>query len=242
MNSRNTIQDELTELNSGLSSDLNGTSYVVPQGYFEGLADVVLARIKTQNASVSDEIAELSPLLAGLSKKMPYSVPEDYFQISMEELPLMASENEESAMLSFIGKEMPYELPAGYFDNLSDEILSRLSVKKAKVVPFGRKLVRMMAAAAVVGVIIISGIFYFRNSGNNVSTADPVAVELKKVSTEELNAFIKNTDANVLDDKTQVTAKNTPPKESQKLFKDVSDEELKAFLDQVPVDDEELMD
>lgn len=246
MNSRNTIQDELKELNSELSSGLNGTPYSVPQGYFEGLAGSVLAKLKAQNGSAEEEIAELSPLLAGLSKNMPYSIPQNYFQASMEDLSLISSEEKESLVLSFIEKEMPYQVPAGYFEALPQEILSRVSQKQAKLVSFGRtRFVQMMAAAVIVGVLVISGIFYFRNNGTQTtgSSTPDVAVELKKASTEELNTFIKNTDLSITQDKAQVTARNTASQtKNKKLFAGVSDEELKAFLDQIPAYDEELMD
>lgn len=245
MNSRNTIQHELRGLNSELSADLNGTPYFVPQGYFEGLTEAILMKIKAQNVSAAEEIAELSPLLAGLSKKMPFSLPQDYFRTSIEDIPLITSENEESAMLSYIGKEMPYEVPSGYFESLPEEIFSKISPKKAKVVPYRRKVVRMMAAAAVMGVMAVAGIFYFRDNGtqSTVTTAPDVAFELKQVSTEALNEFIENTDVNITEDKGQVTAKNTPkPKEAKKIFQDVTDEELEAFLGQLPTDEEVLMD
>ena len=245
MSSRNTIQDELRGLNSELSPDFHGTPYAVPSGYFESLAEAVLAKIKRQNLSPVSEIAELSPLLAGLSKKMPFSIPDDYFQTSIENLPLAAFENEESAMLSFIGKEMPYDVPAGYFENLPVQLLSKVAGTNAKVVPFRRKVVRLMAAAVVIGVMAVAGIFYFTKGGtdtNNNTTPTDVAVELKKVSTEELDEFIKSADINLTDETTQVTAKNTMKPKEAKIFRDVTDEELKAFLEQLPVEEEVFMD
>ena len=46
MSDRNTIQDELNELNSGLNPASGYNPYSVPEGYFEGLASAVLAKIK----------------------------------------------------------------------------------------------------------------------------------------------------------------------------------------------------
>jgi hypothetical protein len=103
-----------------------------------------------------------------------------------------------------------------------------------------RKWMRLAVAAMVTGVIGISGITYFNNRGNTTSSgSDPVAVELKKVSMEELNEFISNTAFDITDDKSPVTAKNNSRKpETKKIFADVSDKELDAFLSQVPTDDE----
>src|SRR5438270_8274638 len=104
------IKDELRDLNSQLPD--NQVPYSIPEGYFEGLAGAVLAKIKgDQGESASDEIGQLSPLLASISRNMPYSFPDNYFQTVDEEIPVLIAEEKESAVLSFIGKTMPYVLP-----------------------------------------------------------------------------------------------------------------------------------
>ena len=93
----------------------------------------------------------------------------------------------------------------------------------------------MAAAAVVSGIILLSGLAYFKSG---TTSADPVAVEIKKASTEELNAFIKTADVSSTDDNS--TAQNT--KDVRQLLKDVSDGELETFLNQVPTEDEEEFD
>lgn len=234
MNSRNTIQDELNELNSGLNSNSNNP-YSVPGGYFDGLAASVLAKVKGETpVSAMEELVQLSPFLAGISKEMPYAVPEDYFQSNIEGLKAFTSESEESLVLSFIEKEMPYEVPTGYFANVPEQVLEKVSNQGAKVVPIGRrKWMRLAVAAAVTGIMAVSGIFYFNNRSNNGTAGDPVTA-VEKATTEELNDFI-NTTA-VTDDKSQVIVNNNP--KTEKIFADVSDKELNDFLDQMPADDE----
>ncbi len=52
----------------------------VPAGYFENLADDILSKINTkQEQSVNDELNELSPVLAAVSKTNVYEVPAGYF-------------------------------------------------------------------------------------------------------------------------------------------------------------------
>jgi hypothetical protein len=239
MSNRNTIQDELNDLNSGLNPNSNNTPYSVPDGYFEGLAASVLAKIKGEApVSASEEIAQLSPLLAGISRKLPYSVPENYFHSNIDGLEAFTSESEESLVLSFIEKEMPYEVPAGYFANVPEQVLEKISDRGAKVIPMmKRKWVRLAVAAMVTGIIAISGIAYFNNKGTNDPAVDPVAKVLKKTSTQELNEFIKST---VVDVTTPVTAQSSPSKTEKRLFDDVSDKELDAFLSQVPTDVDEI--
>lgn len=240
MNERNTIQNELNELNSGLNPNSNNTPYSVPEGYFEGLAASVLAKIKGEAAiSASDEIAQLSPLLAGISKKLPYSVPDNYFQSNIENLEAFTSENEESLVLSFIDKEMPYQVPTGYFANVPEQVLEKVATHSARVVPMmKRKWVRLAVAAMVTGIIAISGITYFNNRGSHsIASTDPGTV-VKKASTKELNDFINSTAVTLSNDQTPVTVKNTT--ETKKIFNDVSDKELDAFLSQMPTDDEDI--
>lgn len=241
MKNRNTIQNELNELNSSLSSELDSVTFSVPDGYFDGLANSILARIKGEMAvSSSEEIAGLSPLLAGISRKLPYSIPDNYFSLNIEGLQAFTSENEESLVLSFIDKEMPYEVPSGYFANVPEQVLQKISNQGTKVVAFRkRNWIRLAAAAVVTGILAISGIVYFNNrtTGNGISN-DPV-MAVKKASTEELNDFIKTTALDATDGKSSLTVLNKAPKtEAKKLFADVSDKELDDFLDQMPGDDE----
>jgi hypothetical protein len=132
---------------------------------------------------------------------------------------------------------MPYQVPTGYFMNLPEQVLEKVSDRSARVVPMmKKKWMRLAVAAAVTGIVAISGIVYFNNRGGSTTT-DPVTA-VKKASTEELNEFIKSTVVNVTDDKAPATAKNTT--ETKKIFDDISDKELEAFLNQVPTDDEEI--
>ena len=54
----------------------------VPQGYFDTLSDSILSKIKAQQSiqTVTEELNELSPVLAGLSKEILYEVPAGYFE------------------------------------------------------------------------------------------------------------------------------------------------------------------
>lgn len=241
MKNRITIQEELKALNSELPPNSDGTLFNVPDHYFEGLASSVLEKIKTsETLNASAEIAGLSPLLATISQQNPYTVPENYFQANIEALPAFTSSKEESAVLSFIGKELPYQAPAGYFANLPDQILKRVNHRKAAVMPMKSSWMRLAAAAMIIGIAVISGIV-FMNKGGNKIVKDPV-VAVKKASIQELNDFLKSTDINLTDTtihNDQTTATNSNSKtEARKMFQNVSSKELKAFLDQVPADDE----
>ena len=68
------------------------TPYAVPVGYFNNFTDKLMERISLEKRSVSNndavqEIAEISPLLAGLQKKNPYSLLPGYFETWKAALP-----------------------------------------------------------------------------------------------------------------------------------------------------------
>jgi hypothetical protein len=229
--SHNNIQDELRDLNSDLPA--NNNPFSVPEGYFEGLAGSVMAKIKSGNTGNSEtaieEIAILSPFLAGLSRTMPYTVPENFFQSTISELTILISEEKESEVLSFIDKSMPYQVPDSYFDLLPRSILSKVAPAQAKVIPIGRSNWKRMAVAAMITAIIgISGIFYFSNKS---ASKDPIA-QVRNASTNDIEAFLRSTGASLSG---SATAQNSSRKsEIKDMLQNVSDKDVDAFLKQVP--------
>jgi hypothetical protein len=253
MSSRNTIQNELKSLDSNLPVT-DSPSFSVPEGYFEGLAEAVLAKVKNSEASsVQTELHELSPLLAGISKATPYSVPFSYFDENLESA-LHFGIEKESAVLEAIGKDLPYEVPAGYFDSLSTQILAKVSKPKARVIPlFARSWTRVAAAAVVAGALVFGGLRLFTTNGDQsgtqvaqhpadisapyVAQAKPAIVqEIKKTSTKDLEAFIESVPTTA---SASLTKKEPVSKEETKeLLKDVSVDEMENFLSAVPQTDE----
>jgi len=241
MNSQNNIEDELRGLNSDLPFNNNHGPFSVPEGYFEGLAGSILAKVKKeQPVTAREEIESLSPLLAGISRTMPYDVPVHYFESGIEQLPILTSENEESLILSFIDKSMPYEVPLGYFAGFPDKVLERIAPPaKVRVIPvISRKWMRMAVAAMVAGIVSISGFFYLTGNThtNSIDTDAAIAREVKSFSTPELDDFIKSSDVNLIHSE---TAKNKSAKaDVQQMLQGVSEKDVDAFLKQVPNEDD----
>ncbi|MGZ5190354.1 MAG: hypothetical protein ACXWCZ_04995 [Flavisolibacter sp.] len=243
------IQNELKGLNSSLPNKASESPFSVPEGYFEGFAASVIARIKNESTSAesaSAEIAQLSPCLASISRTMPFEVPENYFQTNIDVLPAIINDNEDSLVLSFIEKDMPLEVPQGYFFNLPERVMETVEPREHKVVKMsGRKWMRIAVAAMIAGIITVSGIVYFKtdNHGNvnnntvaNQTIKPDIKKELKAVSTAELDAFINT---RVVNDYSATAKNSTKNNDVKTLLEDVSDKELDAFLDQVPTDVEE---
>jgi hypothetical protein len=245
MNSRNAIHEELKELSSSLPYDKQPV-FTVPQGYFENFAASVWSRINSQHPMDSaDELAELSPMLAAIPRKMPFSVPENYFSELTDRLPAMTSEDDQfSEALQQHHRQMPYTVPAGYFEGMADSVLAKVKVKKpvGKVVSFGmRPWMRIAAAAVITGLIILSGIAYF---GNNTKSIDPnsqpdewISQKLKNITSKELDEFIRTVDNSFSSKELAASAKGEA--EVRKMLKDVTNSELDAFLNQLPADIEE---
>jgi len=58
------------------------TPYQVPAGYFAGLEERLMQGVLQSESSLepAEELRSLSPLLSGLKKQVPYSVPDNYFE------------------------------------------------------------------------------------------------------------------------------------------------------------------
>jgi len=77
------IRQEIIDKEETLIPAAIPTLYSVPTGYFNSLAGNIMAAITIQqqaSADVYEELQEVAPLLNTISRQMPYSVPEGYFQ------------------------------------------------------------------------------------------------------------------------------------------------------------------
>lgn len=240
MRSDYTIQKELQELNSNVLLPKADIGYSVPEGYFDTLPALILAKVKAGEQEAINEIETLSPLLAGLSRKMPFDVPEGYFD-NLEAQP----DTHENISLAWKEARFnpTYSVPEGYFDQLPEQILAKVAPKHTgRVVSMGQRLMRYATAACLTGLVAMAGYLYFGKPGVVTPQAQPhqwVAAKLQNTSNQELDAFMQTADAGHITAKAQAPAAKT---EVKKLLKNVSNEELEEFLDQVPVSDEESFD
>ena len=258
MTQKNNILNELKELNSSLSSQTVVNVYVVPEGYFDSLAGILLQKIKASEAADSStELSMVSPLLAGITKQPPHFLPAGYFD-RLEEKIMSAIRHhadyqtceEEigslSPLLSNLKKEMPFHIPEGYFETINPVMQEALpgQARPAKVVSFlNRRWVRMAAAAVITGLVVISGIRLLNN--NTAETPDKAIAKIEKkiakdmknqdITSEDVDNFFDLTDAIASVDTKQ--AANTPvTNQAKDLFKDIPDDEIVNFLDQLPDD------
>jgi hypothetical protein len=239
MTQRANILQELNELGSTcLTTDLQNI-YAVPAGYFDGLPEQMMKRIHAKN-----ELAELSSLANSISKETPFSIPAGYFNGLEERLmqSVRASADYQSAkeeletispLLSGLKKETPYRVPQRYFEQLGADV-KKPEVKIISITH--RKWFRYAAAAVFIGVIATVTLTLNKNKSidPNKNPAEWVAKNVKKLNTDQLDEFIKLADEeNNL--KGSVATKTERSDDIRELMKDVSDNEIRDFLNETSV-------
>ena len=238
MTNRNTILNELNDLNSTLGNMSPQNLYAVPTGYFEGLPTQVMNRIKAlESTDAKEELEYLSPLLGSMSKEMPYTVPVGFFQDFGDSVMQRINENtnhqtseeeiaELSPLLNSLKNRNPYSVPAGYFESLE----TKTEKKEAKVISITRRRwYRMAVAAAVIGVVVISGLLLF-NRDRSISNPQAWVKKnvINKVSDEKINEFVTL----VTPSGTQKIEENEAAAQAEvkELMKDVPQKEIDEFL------------
>lgn len=240
MTNRNTILNELKDLESSLGNYSPQNIYAVPNGYFEGLSTQILNRIKAlETADAKEELDYLSPLLSNVSKGMPYSVPANYFQNLSDNIVEQITEHADhqtseeeieslSPFLSGLKNKNPYSVPAGYFDNLGTTV----EKKETKVISITkRRWYRLAIAAVFIGVIAIGGLLFIKND-----QVDPkknpgkwIAKNVnKKVSGDKIDEFVKLAEDETINTTEESDA--TKQAEIKELMKGVPEKEIEDFL------------
>ena len=242
MTNRDTILNELADLGSDLKDHNPQNIYTVPAGYFEGLSDQILNRIKAlETTDAKEELTYLSPLLSNISKEMPYAVPAGFFQNLSDEVLRNISGHEDyqtskeeigslSPLLSSLKNKNPYSVPAGYFEALG----SKAEKKETKVISITRcRWYRLAVAAVVIGILVITGLLFI-NRNNKVTIAKNPGKWIEKnvvdkVNKDKIDEFVTlaNDDNNEKVDDQSEAAKKAEIKE---LMKDVPEKEIEAFL------------
>jgi hypothetical protein len=243
MAQKSNILQELTELNSSLTTAAQQNVYAVPDGYFDGLITRVLNRIKAMEAgNAAEEMGHLSPTLSGLSKQLPYTVPSNYFEgLAEKALATVSNDNQTakeeletiSPLLSGLKKNMPYAVPQGYFENLTQKIVAEENKPVAKVVSLtNRKWFRYAAAAMVIGIVAITAIFISNRPKGAEKVMVQVKKDVKKMDVAQQDNLIDFLDAGMTGDETAQVDNDAKTAEIKTLLEGISEQELKDFQEQ----------
>jgi hypothetical protein len=212
METRKQILTELLEIAPVLGgSGVFRVPYVVPAGYFEGFAEILMNRIRFEAAALGDpannvssqeEISEISPLLAGLKNKNPYQVPQGYFESLNVKIPVT--------------------------ENIPSKLVALPGLKK---VSMPMRIVRYAAAACIVGLI---GIVSF-NITHRQNT-DPIN-SLNSVSDLDMANFLDAADVHWTPDNSSTTETayaDFNDNEIHELLSSVPDVELEQYSPTLP--------
>lgn len=253
MSQKDNILKELSELKSSLTGFERGSTYVVPEGYFDGLAAQVLARIKALEAAVAEEFSILAPSLTTLPKENPYHLPQGYFENLADDVLQKIKNTEQSPdeelaalspLLGGMKKEMPYSVPKGYFEELSKGVPVKETGKKATVVFLvSRTWFRLAAAAVITGIIVLAGLQFFNTEKEPGGKAlAKFTRDFKKMNDQQKDDMTDFFDAGMDGKETaQLDTDKKQTKQVQELLEGVSEEELKDFQEQTEDIQEVLM-
>ncbi len=169
----------------------------------------------------------------------PFHVPAGYF--TELETKILAKVSDEAAadftLFTEEAKKQPFTVPDGYFDTLKQNILQ----KTASPAPVKRLFFykwQQIAAAAIAGLIILSGIYFWDTPGyhpiavQNQSNSTPV---IRNISVNELTDFVGDAstgNSNGNDKKNSV--------DINQLFQQVSSQDLESFLNETAANNTEL--
>jgi hypothetical protein len=241
MNRNTHILNELMELAPALATLNTAPVFMVPEGYFNHLAENIILKINTESSILGN----------GLNQKPGFTVPEGYFNSLagniINRIKTKATENpsarEETAALSpllaGISREMPFSHPRSYFDRLPERILQENQGAKLVKMSSGRvitKWMKMAAAACIVGLLAM-GAYWLVNRGGN-STGTEIAntgrtleqiksfdldSELEKLGNNELGNYLCETGA--------IACNDIKDEDLSKKLAEITDEDLSSYLE-----------
>ncbi len=205
--------------------------FSVPANYFDNLSTNILHAIAAENLQQSI---------------VPYQVQAGYFdnlsntilnKIANERTVESAVDSELQAfapILATINKANIYSVPNGYFENLQIDNNPQKNI--AKVVPFKglNTWIKYAIAACVVGVLVTNA-YLFTNKNATVDYAAykkiDVASSISTVSSDELASYLDNANAIANNEIVNLIDEKMP--ETQEHIKDISEDDLKQYLNEV---------
>ncbi len=233
------ILEEMQTLSPRLAVSLRqALPYRAPAGYFDTLPLLLLARVTASDATTSkapaEEISELSPLLAGISRKMPFATPTGYFS----QPPVSAP-----GLLDGLSKEVPYAVPDNYFESFPDTVRRRLDTDRPARIFILGNWKKYAAVAAVTTLVAVGGWFYQQQSPKTIAPASEQPVLSLQVQ-QELEQLGDDAFFDLSDDMQpgDVSASDLANNSNDDLdvndihllLQDVSDKALQDFLGESP--------
>ncbi|MGE9312003.1 hypothetical protein ACLOAU_10165 [Niabella sp. CJ426] len=169
----------------------------------------------------------------------PLQVPDDYFSGLNNKILSKVLDEESAGLIPFadIDKKQTFTVPDGYFDNLEKDILKK-TIAPAPVRRLFSSKWRPIAAASIIGFIILVGTYYWENADSGRITVQnkPAGTSIiQNVSVNELSDFVgEATTGNISDNDKKISV------DINQLFQQVSSQDLESFLNETAVNNTEL--
>jgi hypothetical protein len=154
---------------------------------------------------VIQELQQLSPLLAGIGNKMPYRVPDGYWE-SLEERLQSVYRPEEvptSLLQADLRQKSVFRVPDGYFESLPQVVLQKVQPQNRVVSFWQRSMLMRLAAAVVVLLLISTGLLYLLRQQN---TNNPIAKGLQIKTEQQFEKELEKLDATTVVEYLKLTA------------------------------------
>lgn len=140
-----------------------------------------------QGDKIVSELKNMGSTLGNIPKRMPYEIPENYFQEFQQKL--NDELTDQNAVINSFSKEMPYESPQGYFENFPKNIINTIQKEnrpQTTVIHFWTKF-RLAAAAVLLIACGIAGFKYlqYQNSIEHKFAKIP-ATEIKEYAQQKM--------------------------------------------------------
>ena len=247
MDNRTPILEELMNISPLVGEIPPVHPYKVPEGYFEGFASRLIARIRSLDTSVKEELEALSPLLNSIDKKNPYTAPEGYFTELADNLVSgmkaidFVKEELETPLLQDLKHRQVYTVPSGYFESFPSMLMKRIqSGKKTPVIRMQpvRRILQYAAAVAVAAMVIL-GVVFFSGEDKQATTlaatlpADSVATKnISLLSDEAILDYVENEVMLVADNNFMLTgAAEMDEDDMRDMLTDIPYEELHRYVE-----------
>ena len=222
------IVKELNEISQTVANLPDSPVFAVPENYFEqfpGKLMTLIREITTEEINIisedaREEIKQISPLLGGLKKTTPFSVPEGYFSQLEEKLTSFPGRNAEET------------------DGNSEFSEPVIPAKILRISPV-RQLYKLAAAAIVAGIIGVSAWFYFHQEKTDTPSLATINAELPTVSEKEMKDFLLTIPDMPQPENFQVAGLDNL--NFQDMLKDVNDDDLLEFIEESPIVQPEKM-
>ena len=210
------------------------TAYQVPGGYFDALPETILQRILESAKAGAEfsgpgkivsgddaaaELASISPLLSGISKKSPFGVPENYFAELSGKL-ISETKSPEAV------QDVPLSVPV---QDVRDSAPVQAKVVMGR---FSRRILQYAAAAVISGLVITAGFFFLNRQGQDQQLVSAKGLEEKteQASDTDILKYLEDqpltvSDLQLINSELDINDDAIPD-----MLADVSDEELQQYV------------